>query len=73
MLDLEMEGSNSLSSRSPYDFIFAILGEEMGLIATMSVVILFLAMFVICMLQLRRTFVRVFAWCWALLLSHYKL
>jgi cell division protein FtsW len=36
------------------DFIFAILGEELGLVATLSVVALFLAIFVIGMLQLRR-------------------
>ena len=36
------------------DFIFAILGEELGLVATLSVVALFLGIFVIGMLQLRR-------------------
>jgi cell division protein FtsW len=36
------------------DFIFAILGEELGLVATLSVVLLFIAIFLVCMLQLRR-------------------
>ena len=36
------------------DFIFAILGEELGLVATLTVVLLFIAIFLIVMLQLRR-------------------
>jgi len=36
------------------DFIFAILGEELGLVATLSVVLLFIAIFLIGMFQLRR-------------------
>jgi len=36
------------------DFIFAILGEELGLLATLLVVALFLGIFVIGMIQLRR-------------------
>jgi len=36
------------------DFIFAILAEELGLVATLSVVILFALIFLVVMLQLRR-------------------
>ncbi len=36
------------------DFIFAILGEELGLVATLSVVMVFIAIFLVAMLQLRR-------------------
>ena len=36
------------------DFIFAILGEELGLVATLAVVLLFIAIFLIGMFQLRR-------------------
>jgi cell division protein FtsW len=36
------------------DFIFAILGEELGLVATLTVVLLFLAIFLVGMFQLRR-------------------